>query len=337
MSARAPILDQYNGDPTLTHLLVALEDHPRALQAVKTASFDKEAAESLPSRAFAWETERRFPVHTREDTIASLAYRVKFASAVPPEVDEKLSDAAEAYGVDPSLFAPAPGRQKVAAAVAEPNYAVPSQKRLPLGSPEQIKLAEAVLLRDGHALPLEERVQAFHKVASAAKTAGLPTADDTSAYAAQNACNTHVLRDRVGMRAAQTKVAACAAAYDELDVALAKAPPMIYDRGQLLKLASRLHELDEQAGITGQYGKKIFDPMKTVFNDGRVKVSSDVVDLGTKQVPVETLMQLPPEVWEQLDAAEVGKVAASGDAATFKQVFDTLPRDMKITLAAQLR
>lgn len=335
MSATTPI-DQYNGDPTLTHLLAALEDAPRALAAVKTASFDKAAAASLPDSAFAWEDARRFPVHTREDTIASVAYRLKYAAHVPRHVDEKLSEAVDAYGIPPDLFVSARPATKVAAA-AEPVYALPDLKRLPLGSAEQVKVAEEVLHRDGHVLPFEEKVRAFTKVAQAAEQHKVALDAATAPYVADSACNVRMLRDRIGMRAATTKVAAAVSAYDTLDEALKTAGEVIYDRAQLVRLAAKLHELDKVAGLTSEYGRRIFDPMKTVFNDAHFKVASDIVDLAGKQVPVDTLMQLPQGVWDQLDAPEMGKLAASGDATTFKQAFVTLPLDIKVVLAGQLR
>lgn len=337
-SMSSPVIDQFHGDTALLHLYAALEEHPNALAAVKTASFDPDEADTLPSRAFAWESERRFPVHSREHTIASLAYRTKFASAVPADVDEKLADAMEAYDISPSLF----DRErkgmptKTASAPKEVEYAVPSQKRLPLGSAEQVKIAETVLLRDGHVLPFEERIGAFLKVAHAALEYGVPLSAESDAYAAQNACNTALLRDRIGMRASRTKVAACIEAYDALDQALIHQPPVITDRLTLLKLASSLQTLDEIGGLTSDYGKRVFDPMKTVFNEGSMKVGADMVDVAGKAVPVETLMQLPEHVWQDVDAPELAQVAASGDAAQFRQVFETLPRDIKVVLGAQL-
>lgn len=318
------IIDQYHGDPLLTRLYAALDDRPRALDAVKTASFDPELATALPDRAFAWDGERRFPIHTREDTIASVVYRSKYAGAVPGFVDEALNDAVEAYGIDPTLFTSTSPAVKVAAAPVE--YALPALERLPLGDAEQVKVAEQVLLRDSAILPLDERVLAFAKVASAAASAGVALHPDVGAYAGLNACNTQMLRDRIGARAATTKVAECQAAYDALDTALAGMPPLLNDRETLLKLAARLEDLDQVSGVAAHYGRKIFDPMKTVFNAGE-KVAND----GGAQA----LMQLPRDVWEQVDAPEMADLAERGDVATFMQAYETLPMDIKMVLKRQ--
>lgn len=320
------IHDQYHGDPTLTKLLAYLEDRPEALSAIKCASFDAEAAQSLPSSAFAWDDERRYPIHTREDTIASIAYRSKIARdvKVPKYVDTRLAQAAEAFNVQPSLFR----SEAVKVAAAPVEYALPGQQRLPLESTEQVKVAQEVLHRDGHLLPLTTRVEAYVKVAAAAVAHGMPYDSTVGTYAGLNSCNTQLLRDRIGMRAATTKIAACTTAYDTLDKAMAKMPPVIHDRETLLKLAERISLLDHAAGIDTQYGKKIFDPMKTVFNSGE--------KLAAAVDPMARLMALPKEVWEQVDVPEMADIAASGDTTQFAQVYATLPQDIKITLERQL-
>ncbi len=369
------ILDQYSGDPTHALLFDELASRPQALEAVKTASFDRDAAQALPSTAFAWEGLRRFPVHTKEDTIASLVYRSKCAAEVPAYVDAKLGAAAAAYGVKEAFFgfgkkkteeAPAspptvdnlppgfrlhegrlyhafaPGvefsvpmdranaylaevhRNKTAAA---PAYALEAQQRLPLGSPEQVKLAEEVLIRDVRVLPLTDRVEAFTKVALAAEALGLPVSRNVGVYAGRNVCYTQVLRDRIGMRASRTKVAGCSQVFHELDAALGAMPPVLQDRGALLKLAARLEELDQIAGLTSDYDKKIFDPMKTVFN-GRDKIAQAGEDY-------QKLMSLPPEVWDQVDVPELKEIAQGGDLAQFQQVYDTLPADIKMIIRSQ--
>lgn len=324
------IIDQYHGDATLTRLYAALEDRPRAFEAVKSASFDPDAAARLPDSAFAWDGERRFAIHTREDTIASIAYRAKHAGHVPRFVDERLNDAAEAYGLEEELFQSI--TPKTAAAPVE--YAVPSEERLPLGTKTQVKIAEEVLLRDGHKLPLVERVEAFAKVAFHAAAMGLPVAPDTGAYAGLNHCNKRMLCDRIGMRAAATKVAGMATIYDKLEAGLSYLPEVIQDRPLLLKLAGKLEELDAAAGLEPHYGKRIFDPMKTVFNGGE-KIAAHG-DTTTDGLDVMKLMRLPSQVWDDVDVPELGKLAADGDNLRFKQAYETLPLDIKLVLKRQM-
>lgn len=323
---RAPILDQYHGDSTLTVLLSALSDRPTALEAVKYASFGDAA--TVPSRAYAWEEESRYPVHTREDAIASIAYRAKYAGAVPSYVDAALDAAAEAYGISDAMFTQDPAMAKVASAPASVVYALPDQERLPLGDAAQVKVAAEVLLRDGHVLELEDRVEAMAKVAAYARAYGVETPVEVHTYAGENACHTGLLRDRVGMRVMRTKVAGVRAAFETIEAQLEGPVTRLVNRNELLKLAGHIHELDVAAGITGDYGKKIFDPMQTVFNDGTLKLSH-AAEWTSDGGDVTQLMNMDPNVWDDVDLPELGQLAQAGDAAQFKQVWETLPLDMR--------
>jgi len=115
-------------------------------------------------------------------------------------------------------------------------------------------------------------------------------------------------------------------------------PSRVYDRAVLTKIASSLHTLDQLGQVENHYGKRLRDPLEAVFNAASIKVAAqgELCDVGGMQVPLQTLMTLPPQIWEQLDVPELGEIAQSGDAAQFQQVFDTLPRDLKLILAKQL-
>jgi hypothetical protein len=125
-----------------------------------------------------------------------------------------------------------------------------------------------------------------------------------------------------------------AAAFDKLAHDLQKSPPYIQDRQSLVKLAAAIDTLDRLAGLEQHYDRKLPDPLQTVFNTE--KTAMEMVDVAGMQVPVETLMQLPPQIWEQVDMPELAEVAQAGDPALFKQVFDTMPLDIKVVLQAQL-
>jgi len=125
-----------------------------------------------------------------------------------------------------------------------------------------------------------------------------------------------------------------AAAFDKLADDLRRSPPYIQDRLSLIKLAGAIDTLDRLAGLEQHYDRKLPDPLQTVFNTE--KVAMEMVDVAGMQVPVDTLMQLPPEIWEQVDMPELAEIAQAGDPVMFKQVFDTMPLDIKVVLQAQL-
>lgn len=335
------IHDQYNGDPAFAELHVLTRERPLAREIIKTGEFtaQKLAVENLPSTVFAWEDERRFPVHTKADTVASILYRSKLGSSVPKHVDEKLTQACEIYGIEDHVFS---GTKTAAAEFRpEPIYALQTAKRLPLDSSAQVKQAEEVLNRDYTKLNLETRADAYSRLTKQASVHGVELGIFTKKMAGLTASSTALLRTWLGARAAasqKTGAAKYAAAYDKLSDELAKAPAYLTDRTELVKLAGAIDTLDRGAGLDKHYDRKLPDPMQTVFNtELSLKTASCMVDLAGTQVPCETLMQLPPEVWHQVDMPEMAEIAQSGDPNQFKQVFDTIPMDVKMVLAQQLR
>lgn len=321
-----PVIDQYNGDTTYAHLQALSRDFPEAREILKTASFNKEAAEQLPDAAFAWEDARRFPIHTKADTVASIFYRKKVASYVPPEVDDRLVQAAQIYGIKATDFSTV----KEAATTPEPEYALPSYKRLPLGSAEQVKLAEEVLHRDHERLTLETKADAYSRLVKAAAVHDVEVKPLTYKLAGLTACNNYALRDWLEARVQATDNPLCKEAFQKLATQLRKAGPEITNRKDLVKLASAISTLDQQAGLTKYYDRKLPDPLLTVFNTE--KVAEEQCDVAGKKVACSKLMGLPDHVWEQMDVPELSKLASSGNLTEFKQVFDTLPADLKVSL-----
>lgn len=457
------IVDQYN-DPTFVHLHVLTREKPLARQLLKTASFSKEAAAELPSSAFAWPEARRFAIHSKEDTLASLLYREKCAS-VPPHVDKMLEKAAQIYGLGDHVFAntktaSAPGytynprsgvlsvqnltpdmlinpeahpqeisslmngvrevreaelaRKTAAAGMGQPIsafaggqkalktqgyfrnpnnpndvylsdkniaklqsndpaqirevinltrpqdtqamktgsapnfltkhgssgyrrglYALPEDERLPINTAPEVKLAEHVLNRDFERLPIEKRAEAYSRLTTAAQLHDVALSDFTLKMAGMVACSSDVLRDSLETRATAAGPGAVRVAFDKLANELSKAPPILHERQDLTKLAGVIHELDKKAGLERHYDRKLLDPMQTVFNTN-IKLGEEMCDVAGSAVPCSTLMALPDRVWDMLDVPELKECCEQGDAATFKQIFETLPLDLKVALKAHL-
>ena len=323
------INDQYNGDPSYAELHVLTRSRPLAREMLKQADFiaKKASVDDLPSTAFAWEDERRFPIHSKEDALASLLYRSKLGSAVPAHVDSKLDKAAEVYGLKHVVTAPTKiAHEKIA-------YALPDQQRLPLDSKADVLVAEHVLTRDYDRLPLEKRAEAFSNLAAAAKTQGVALSGFATKMAGLSVGNTETIKMWLGARAAAT-TGKVQEAFDKLASALDNAPVTISNRKELIKLASVISELDKKAGLDKHYDRKLPDPLLTVFNTE--KVAEDMCDVAGMAMPVSQLMSIPAEVWEQLDAPEVGELAQAKDVEQFKAVFATLPLDIKMVLKRQL-
>lgn len=325
------IIDQYNGDPVYANLHVLTRDFPLARELLKTAAFDqtKESVESLPSTAFAWEDERRFPIHTREDTLASIFYRSKLGSKVPATVDARLDLARDIYQLQEPVFARM-GKE----AAAPGDFALPEEQRLPLNSPGQVKVAEEVLQRDYANLSLDKRADAFSRLYQAAQAKGVELQPFSLRMAGATMSRPRIMRDWLEARAEATASPVHKDAYTKLAAAADKMPALVANRKDLVKMASTVAQLDKQAGLDKYYDKKILDPLLMVFNTE--KLAEETCDVAGMPVPCSTLMQLPADIWEQLGTPEIAQVAAAQDPAAFQQIFSTLPLDVKMVLREQL-
>ena len=319
------VIDQYHGDPLYTTLHVLTRDFPAARDFLKTANFEerKNSVDTLPSAAFAWEDARRFPVHTKEDTLASIFYRSKVAFHVPPEVDIKLTNAALIYKIDRSVF-----NQLKTASSRPVAYALPEEKRLPLGGIAQIKQAEEVLHRDVHVLSLEKRAEAFQNLYKAARRFQVRLLPKSIKMAGITMSDTAFIREWLEARSTAAAQEIHKEAYDKLAQGMQSLPRYVSDRPTLVKLASTIAELDTRAGLIPHYDRRLPDPLMTVFNMD--KLAEPMCDVAGVDMPVSTLMQLPRDVWEQLDASEMADLAAQGNPETFMQAFSTLPLDIKV-------
>lgn len=334
----AEIQDAYHGDPILLVLADAAAARPRLREKLAGAEFGD--ADALPDSAFAWPERRRFPVHSEVDTLASIVYRAKLASAPPPHVDETLTRAAAAWKIDPEVLRPSGAIEpKLAAAPVE--YAVPSQGRLPLGSVEQIKVAEEVILRDGlQALPYEELTAGAKKIASAAASMNLIPSPELRRFAGEGACHVPTLRDHLNARAGYVKTAEARMDYDRLAHAVARyedfGSGVTYDAPALSKLASSLHALDVKHELVGEYGPRLLDPMRAVFNTTfRSKEASagGSMTLAGQAVPFSALYRLKEADWRDLGLEDLATLSAGRDGRNLEAQLRVLPRGMQAEVA----
>lgn len=330
------IVDQYHGDSTYAQLHVLSRSRPLVREMLKTANFG-ENVDDLPSSAFAWEDERRFPVHTQADTVASILYRSKLGSAVPQHVDAKLEKAAEIYNISDVVFT----GQKTASA-PEVEYALPvftktasdqqvdhGASRLPLDSAANIKVAEDVLCRDFQRLTLEARADAFSRLTKQAQTKGVELRPFTQRLAGLTVTDTGQLCEWLEARATACEGAA-KQAFDKMAANLRQGEAEITERKDQVKLASAIQQLDQMAGLEKHYDRKLPDPLQTVFNT--TKIAEETCDVAGRKVACSVLMNLPEGVWDDVDMPEMSKIAQEGDTVEFKQVFDTIPQDIKVVL-----
>ncbi len=108
-------------------------------------------------------------------------------------------------------------------------------------------------------------------------------------------------------------------------------------RGELLKVANTLDKLDKLSGLDIHYGRKLLNPLETIFNTKTAM--EQVVDLAGSQVPLAKLLEVDPKVFGDILGSDIVVEIAPGgqlDPEALVEILDTLPVDMKKSLVQKL-
>lgn len=325
------IRDQYN-DPSFTFLYHILNENPDAREFVKSASLRSEDEVALPDTAFAWPSQRRFPIDTAENTVLSSLYRKKCA-AIPADVDAALEKAQGIYGVKELL-------QRCKEAAAPPpvtdtdeDYLLPEHHRLRVKTAEHVKAAEELLLRNYSRLNIADRAVAFTNLVKKARDFGVTLQPTTQRMAGMTVCTTKVAQDWIEARVAATKDPLFQTAYEKLASAFQGRGEFIQDRDELVAAADALARLDKQAGIDKHYDKRLPDPIRTVFNTE--KLAEETVDMAGRAVSLSKLAAMPKTWWEDVVGRDIAPEFAEKTGEELRQVLSTLPLDLKLIIRNQ--
>jgi hypothetical protein len=327
------IIDQYN-DPAFAVLVHLVADRPKIAALVKDYDVDIAEAETLPDAAYAWPEKRAFPVHSREHTALSMVYRANMA-AVPTHVDDRLKEACDMYDISSDLLA----REKKASFDDPEAYLLPDLKRLPVRDAEQVKVAEQKLLDGYTKLSIEHRAMACKRLVDKAALYGVRLHPLMHKLAGYTISSTNELRRWLEARATATKEASVRQAFQKLADGLRTAPIESRDREGLVKLAEVIGTLDQRAGLTRHYDKRLPDPMQTVFNTE--KIAGAGVTLGGTFVPMTRLAAYPATFYADILGDDFVREASDGqggvDPHKIATILGTLPRDMQHVLVQQMR
>lgn len=324
------MIDQ-NNDTTFTSLREILNTYPQVRPLVKTAAVGEEVRNALPTSAFADKSNRRFPVHTPADAVLSKAYATKVAN-LAKGVMQEIDTALEMYAVDRDVFK----ATKVAHAPAEPNYLLESQRKWAFDSSTSIKLAEEALYRNKNKLSPKSLSEAAVKLVKEARVRKENVGTQTLKYAGLVQCNPQDTVRWLEARAHKAGETSVSEAFSKL-AGVVKSIDNSITRDDLVKVSSAVRSLDKVAGFTQYYGRLLPDPVETVFNTKTAM--QPTVELGSKDVPLEKLLAIPPEVYGDLLGADiVEEIVEDGEIMpdSLSAVLETLPKDMKDTLVREL-
>lgn len=320
-------------DAAHAHLASLLRRHPGVEPILKTAQFEDDPSE-IQQGAFAWGSERLYPIHTLPHAIVSHLYATN-DPGVPQHAREKIAEALNAYGLDLSLVAPVV--EKVASAPED--YLFPETQTYPVRSAPEVKMAEERLLAQAERLALPARVAVFHKLAQAAERHDVTLQPAAQAWGMAALSNPARVLDGLAARAHLAKSAELRTAYSDAAQGLRAEPRVLRNFEARVKLASTLMKLDTLAELTPLYGRKIPDPLHTVFNTA-MKVGAAPIDLGGEAFDLMDLLALPSDFFAQALGPEiVGEIAPGGqlDPGQLAAILPTLPMELKRVLSSSLR
>jgi hypothetical protein len=322
-------------DAGFATLRVLSDKFPVIREMAKTAELDSSEFSELPNSAFAWPERRMFPLHNREHAALSLAYS-KIASVLPTDVKLSLEKAASLYEIDTTGFEHEADLEKDA---GEEYWLLSEQRRFRVASPEDVKLAEQMVHQRYAEFSSIERAEIMQNLVKVAERYEVPLAPSTKKFAGVTLTNTRVLRDWVCARkeAAERVHSPLAKTYEKIAQEFNNAPEFIGDKQYQVKLAALLHDLDQQAGIAKHYGRKILDPIQTVWNTN--KIAAQMINIAGKTFDKNMLASLPATFWSDAIGDDFATEIAPGgqvDPSVLEQVIATLPNDLKASLATNL-
>ena len=325
------VVDQ-NTDTTFATLRSLLTTYPALSEHVKTAQVGEHVRDSLPTAAFADQSNRMFPVHTPADAILSKAYATKVAN-LADSVSAQIDTALDMYGVSSDIFS----TPKIAHVEEEqPQYLVESQQKLAFYSNTPIAKGEEALIRNQSKLSSKSLTDGALKLVKEASRRGVNVSNWTLKYAGLVQCDTLEARDLLETRAHKASDYNIKQAYNKLAHVTTNIDGSL-GRDDLIKLANTIGELDNLAGFNKYYGRTLPDPISTVFNTKTAM--QPMLDLAGTSVPVEKLLSIPAETYGDILGSDiVEEISKDGEILpdSLTEILDTLPVDMKKSLVKEL-
>lgn len=322
-------IDQFS-DPSFKMLFAAFTENPGIEPLIKKASMDAEENARRPDSAFAWQERRLFRIDDPAHAALSKVYMHKQAG-IPEHVRKACDKALDIYGVKMEL------KTAEAREPSPDDYMLPGKKRWLVQTPEHVKMADEALRTHKRELGFEEKIQACVNLVKKAALHGVRPSTDVLRGAGLTMCDTGVLQDWVSARADATANPILREAYDKVAMVIAQHPGIESKRDELVKVAVTLNELDNAAGFEPLYGNKLPDPMDSVFNTD--KLADEIMTLAGRQIPLETLLQIDPEIYKDTFGEDLAGEFIAGediDPEQLKIILPTVPLDLQKALVAQL-
>jgi hypothetical protein len=328
------VVDQYS-DPVMAHLVRRVSDRPKLAAAIQAFDVDPAEQDTLPSSAFAWSEKRAFPVHTREHAMLSRVYSEGLPN-LPVHVSRGIKEACEVFDVDDDLYKTIKTAGDVA--LSPDSYLLPDIRRMRVTEASHVKQAEERLRTEGQKLSIAHRALASRRLVEKAAFFGVSVRDEINKMAGLTVTQRQPLVDWLEARSNAASIEH-KDGYQKLANEAKRLPAELRDRSVQIKLAEAIGVLDDIAGLSRHYGRKLPDPLMTVFNSA--KVAGAGVTLAGQFLPIERVASYPSTFYADILGPDIVREASDAtgqlDPQRLAEVLQTLPVDMQRMLATQMR
>jgi hypothetical protein len=283
--------------------------------------------DNRPNSCFADTLNRKYPIDSPANAYESMSYATKTAS-VEPHVINRIQKALDIYGVQ----APVSETVKEAAVVEEVVYVLPQYNKLPVKTAADIKYAEAAILRNRSKLHTNTLAQACNTLVKLAGTNNMNVHPDVMQLAGLTMSDTEKTADWIEARGSLTGNKVFFKLADRV-----RGPDGPKNRADLVKLSSAVDKMDKMYDLDKLYGKKLPNPLETVFSTKTAM--HKIIDLGEKTHSLEDLAKKPVTFYSDLLGDDIAdEISENGEVSPelLSQVLPTLPKDMKDLLCKNL-
>ena len=253
-------------DMDLSFLSQALSDAPiKPLELVKQANVNVDY-NAMPSDVFADPIERKFPIHTPEDTAISALYIYKQASEVDEDTKQRVANAIEEHGLY-GLEKLLQGEQEIVKTASAEHFLLPDKLKFPAVDPDMLMKSASAANSNFHLMPLEDKVEVATNLTKLAKEFNIESETLPKwafVYGQKAACNLEKLAHELGARFQATQYQGYKELFDDLQELFKEAGEISFDAGANRSIALAIYNLDKEAGINYN---EFNDPFVATFNE----------------------------------------------------------------------
>jgi len=314
----------------------------------------KEAASLMPSRQFADDINRMFPLDSPADTWLSAAYFAKNAEDAAPKkemrdyVMGRIEKAAEVFGISEDV-------KKIVSAISEAAaekqaddrdldsfYGWPSERKYPMFDESGVKRAAEYFEENKYLYPRAMRKTIANAIMRKAGEYGVELPAGIRKSAGVGFPSREALAAELLHRGETTKDPQVAVAIGNIveKVATIGADELIKE---LDKVAEIVENADRLSGVAKKYGKGVLAPDEFMFDMDPKEAEAlidDAVPLGKTVFSLKKLAELPEDVFSAVlgdDFSERVKTAGKIDPEKLGDELNSLPLPDKNALNSHIR